>query len=71
MQDWLTARVQATPRKTALIIGEEQWNYGKLGQLVDAYCAGLIGQGVTGGQHVAVLLPNGLAYVCLVHALAR
>ncbi|MEZ4728861.1 MAG: hypothetical protein R3E79_17145 [Caldilineaceae bacterium] len=31
MQDWLTARVQATPRKTALIIGEEQWNYGKLG----------------------------------------
>ena len=71
MQDWLTARVQATPRKIALIIGEQQWTYGELNQLVDTYCAGLIEQGVTPGQHVAVLLPNGLAYVCLVHALAR
>lgn len=71
MQDWLTARVQATPRKTALIIGEQQWTYGELNQLVDTYCAGFIGQGVTAGQHIAVLLPNGLTYVCLVHALAR
>lgn len=71
MQDWLAARIQATPRKTALIIGEQEWTYGELGQMVDHYCAGLIGQGVTPGQQVAVLLPNGLAYVCLVHALAR
>jgi O-succinylbenzoic acid--CoA ligase len=71
MQDWLTARVQATPRKTALIIGEEQWTYGELNQRVNAYCAGLVGQGVTAGHHVAVLMPNGLTYVCLVHALAR
>ena len=71
MQDWLTARIQATPRKTALIIGEQVWNYGELGEMVDHYCAGLLGQGVTPGQQVAVLLPNGLAYVCLVHALAR
>lgn len=71
MQDWLTARIQATPWKTALIIGEQAWNYGELGQMVEHYCAGLTGQGVTPGQHVAVLMPNGLAYVCLVHALAR
>ena len=71
MQDWLTARVAATPRKIALIIGEQQWTYGELNQLVDAYCAGLIAQGVTPGQQVAVLLPNGLTYVCLVHALTR
>lgn len=71
MQDWLTARIQATPRKTALIIGEQEWTYGELGQMVEHYCAGLLGQGVTPGQQVAVLLPNGLAYVCLVHALAR
>jgi O-succinylbenzoic acid--CoA ligase len=71
MQDWLTARVQATPRKIALIIGEEQWTYGELGQWVDAYCAGLITHGMTSGQHVAVLMPNGLTYVCLVHTLAR
>lgn len=71
MQDWLTARVQATPHKTALIIGAQQWNYGELGQLVDTYCAGFISQGVTAEQHVAALMPNGLTYVCLVHALAR
>ena len=71
MQDWLTARIQATPTKTALIIGEQEWTYGELGQTVDHYCAGLIGRGVMPGQQVAVLLPNGLAYVCLVHALAR
>lgn len=71
MQDWLTARIQATPRKTALIIGEQAWNYGEVGQIVAHYCGGLIGQGVTPGQHVAVLLPNGVAYVGLIHALAR
>lgn len=71
MQDWLAARVQATPRKTALIIGEQTWAYGELGQMVEVYCAGLLGQGVAPGHHVAVLLPNGLAYVCLIHALAR
>jgi len=70
-QDWLRARVQATPQATAVIIGERQWNYGALGQQVDCYCAGLIQQGVMPGQHVAVFLPNGLAYLCLVHALAR
>lgn len=63
--------MEATPRALALMIGERQWNYGELGQEVDRYGVGLIQQGVTPGQHVAVLLPNGLAYLCLVHALAR
>ncbi|MBX3012199.1 MAG: o-succinylbenzoate--CoA ligase [Caldilineaceae bacterium] len=71
MQDWLGARVQATPRKIALIIGEQQWSYGELGQLVEKYCAGLLHAGVRPGEQVAVLLPNGLAYVGLIHALAR
>lgn len=71
MQDWLTARVQATPRKTALIIGEQAWCYGELDHLVNQYCTGLIGLGLRPGQHVAVFMPSGLAYVGLVHALAR
>ncbi len=71
MQDWLIARTQATPHATALIIGEAQWRYSELNRLVDAYAIGLIAHGVTPGQHVALLLPNGLAYLCLIHACAR
>jgi len=71
MQDWLTARTQATPQATALLIGEKAWSYAQLHHLVDGYCAGLTRQGVNPGAHVAVLAANGLAYVGLIHALAR
>ncbi len=71
MQDWLIARTQATPHATALIIGATQWDYRELNRMVDAYAIGLIAHGVTPGQHVALFLPNGLAYLCLVHACAR
>jgi O-succinylbenzoic acid--CoA ligase len=71
VQDWLAARVQATPQKVAVIIGEERWRYSELNQMVNATCARLQDAGVQSGDFVAVLLPNGLSYVCLVHALAR
>ena len=71
MQDWLTARTQATPQATALVSGEKVWSYLQLHHLVDGYCAGLARQGVKPGDHVAVLAANGVAYVCLIHALAR
>ncbi|MCB8976177.1 MAG: AMP-binding protein [Ardenticatenaceae bacterium] len=69
--DWLAERAQATPQKLALIIGSQRWTYGELNQLVNATCAKLQQEGVQAGDFVAVLLPNGLPYVCLVHALAR
>ena len=71
MQDWLAERTQATPHKLALIIGEQRWNYAALNQMVNATCARLQDAGVQAGDFVAVRLPNGLPYVCLVHALAR
>ncbi|MCA9901478.1 MAG: AMP-binding protein [Anaerolineales bacterium] len=71
MPDWLADRAQATPQKLALIIGKQRWNYSELNQLVNATCAKLKTEGVQPGDFVAVLLPNGLPYVCLVHALAR
>ncbi len=71
MQDWLAERAQATPHKLALILGEQRWNYGALNQMVNATCARLQDAGVQPGDFVAVLLPNGLPFVCLVHALAR
>ncbi len=71
MQDWLTSRAQATPDKLALIIGEQRWTYHQLNQMVNAVCARLQTAGVQAGDFVAMLLPNGLPAVCLVHALAR
>jgi O-succinylbenzoic acid--CoA ligase len=71
MSDWLTARVHATPKALALIIGEERWTYGQLDKMVNGVCGRLLDAGVTPGQFVGVLLPNSLVYVCLIHALAR
>ena len=69
--DWLYARARATPQKLALIIDEQRWTYAELDRLVEGLAQHLAGTGVTPGQMVAVLMPNNLAYVCLVHALAR
>lgn len=71
MQDWLAERTQASPEKLALIIGAQRWTYGELNQMVNASCARLQAKGVQAGDFIAVLLPNDLPYVCLVHALAR
>jgi len=70
-EDWLTARVRATPDALALLIGEQQWRYRELNRLVQRYCLRLQQIGLIAGQHVAVLLPNRLPYVALIHALAR
>ncbi|HFQ92695.1 MAG TPA: 2-succinylbenzoate-CoA ligase, partial [Anaerolineae bacterium] len=71
MQDWLTARVNASPGALALVIGEERWTYGELDGLVQGVYGRLQQTGVQPGDFVAVLLPNNLAYICLIHALAR
>ncbi|NHZ71696.1 MAG: AMP-binding protein [Aquificales bacterium] len=71
MPDWLTARVHATPKALSLIIGEEQWTYAELERMVNGMCRRLLDAGVTPGQFVGVLMPNSLAYVCLIHTLAR
>ena len=70
-EDRLCARARATPTALALVIGEQQWDYRALDQVVDGYCLGLQRAGVVAGQHVALLLPNRLPYVALIHALAR
>jgi len=70
MEDWLTARTKASPHALALIIGEHHWSYVQLNDLVSNYAAHLAGL-VQPGEHVGVLSPNNLAYVCLIHSLAR
>lgn len=69
--DWLDSREQASPTQTALLLGEQQWNYAELNRLVNGCCTRLAGLDVQPGDLVGVLLPNSLLYVCLIHALAR
>ena len=70
-EEWLTARTRATPNALALQIGDTQYCYAELDQIVSGYCAALHQQGVVAQDHVAVLLPNRLPYVALIHALGR
>ncbi len=69
--DWLTNRVQTTPRRTAIIMGEQQWTYAELDQMVNSVCGRLQSAGVEPGDFIGVLMPNCLEYVCIIHALAR
>jgi len=68
---WLAQRMRRSPGRVALVWEGRQWSYGELGREVEVYAARLASLGVRAGQQVGVLLPNGPAYVCLVHALAR
>lgn len=68
--DWLQARARATPQATAVVIGNKCWNYSQLNDLVDQAAFNLRGF-ASSGARVAALLPNDLAFVCLIHALAR
>ena len=69
--DWLRARAEASPRALALRVGAASWTYGELDGLVDELCGWLTAAGLPANGRVAALLPNGLEYVCLIHALVR
>ena len=71
MHDWLRARTAASPAALALISDNQQWRYDQLDQLTDGVVSQLVAAGVKTGDNVAVHLPNGLPYVCLIHGLAR
>ncbi len=71
MFDWLAHRAQVSPRKLALIFGKQQWTFAELDDGAAQMCAQLTAAGVTAGQHVALLLPNGPEFVLAIHALAR
>jgi len=71
MFDWLAHRANVSPQKVALIAGERGWTYKELNQLVAGMAGQLATAGIEAGQHVAVLMPNRVEVVCLIHALAR
>ena len=72
MPDWLSARVKATPDKPFLYIDQESYSFAELDRLVQATCA-LIRENadISAGDHVGLLLPNGLPFVLSLLALMR
>lgn len=69
--DWLRARAETTPLKTAVIIDAQSWSYQEVNTLVDRLCTHLSLQGVLTGDHIALRMPNSLSFVLAVHAAAR
>jgi len=72
LQDWLKARVNATPHKIALRIPPDHTlTFSELDAQVNDACAFLLALGVSAGDHIGVLLDNSLDYVALVFASMR
>jgi len=71
MQDWLTARANATPHHPALIYNDHTWSYAELDVLTSRLAHKLREIGVRPGVRVGMLMPNSPAAVVTVHAIAR
>jgi o-succinylbenzoate---CoA ligase len=69
--DWLKRRAFTNPERMALIASGQQLTFAELDACVDRTARWLLSVGVTIGDHVALHLPNSLAFVELVHAIAR
>jgi len=71
MTDWLGKRAMLSPSGPAVILAHATLTWAELDARVEEMAAGLLARGVLPGDRVAVLLPNGLPVVELVHAVAR
>ena len=69
--DWLKARANATPRKTFLQLDGERLSFADVEHLTGRTVAFLEARGVSAGDHVGILLPNGLDFVVCLLALMR
>lgn len=69
--DWLRARALASPAALAVRTDGSDFSFKALDEMVSRFCGYLDQQGAKSGEHVAVLMPNSLASVCCVFAMAR
>lgn len=69
--DWLRKRASLTPAAPAVILGGATVTWADLDARVDQVAEALLVRGVGAGDRIAVLLPNGLPFVELVHAVPR
>jgi len=68
---WLAARAAMTPQRTAVVAEGTTLTWRELDARVRGRAADLFARGVRAGDIVAVLLPNGLPCVEMVHAVDR
>ena len=71
MRDWLAARAAATPRREALVCGDERLTYAQLNELVARECARWQAVGIKRGEHVALLMHSRQATVLRLFASMR
>lgn len=71
LPNWLASQAARHPDATALVCGEVRLTFAQLHQQADHAARRLAALGVGPGDRVALLLPNGVDFVLLVHAAAR
>ena len=69
--DWLRQRAASTPARLALVAENVSWSFVDLDRRVDGAVQALRDRGLSQGERVGLLAPNGAAYVVAVHALMR
>lgn len=71
LPDWLTRCAENMPEHLAVRCGQAAWSFAELARQVKRLAGQLAAAGVKEQSRVALLAPNGLAYVATVHALTR
>lgn len=71
LPDWLTRCAENVPEHVAVHCGQTSWSFAELASQADGLARQLYTAGVREKSRVALLAPNNLAYVALVHALTR
>ncbi len=71
LPDWLTRCAENMPEHLAVRCGQTRWSFAELARQAGRVARQLAAAGIGEQSRVALLAPNGLAYVTLVHALTR
>lgn len=71
LPDWLSRCAENMPGHLAVRCGQACWSFAELAQQAGRLARQLAAAGVRERSRVALLAPNGLAYVAMVHALTR
>jgi O-succinylbenzoic acid--CoA ligase len=71
LPDWLARCAENMPERLAVQCGATRWSFAELARQANRLARQLAAAGVGERSRVALLAPNGLAYVAFVHALTR
>src|SRR5579859_7456121 len=71
LPDWLTRCAENLPAHLAVQCEQTRWSFAELANQVTSLAGQLAAAGVREKSRVALLAPNGLAYIVFVHALTR